>query len=473
MEASNPSPRWGRIHPLLGFALSAGMLLAACGGAAAPTSSAAPASSSAPSSSAAASSAPASAASSAAASSSASASASSSGAATGTPIKIGVLDDLTGGGSIEGAEQKINVDLAVAQINAAGGINGHPLATTIVDSKGDAATAAQMATQLAQQDKVDVLVGGVYSAECLGVQKEISTLGIVYMPLNACANEPFTSTACNNLTFRVFPVGKQTIDPGIGYLVKSYGKKWAIMVPQNPFGDSQVAATVASLKAAGGSMALTIKIPVGEANVTPFVTKIPTDGSINGIFNDENGTDLARVVAVMQQFGISKLPQAMALGAESFGGVYPAAANGAVLTRLTLTKPPASDTFANAYLSAFKGQLAKEGQVANVLGGAKGIPGDLGYESYATMETLKLAMIKSGFTGRADTAKLIQAIDGINVTQATAEFPYGGMVMNPNDHQGKMPLDILKVNGQNEQILSQVPLSQVPNIGNCKIPAAS
>ncbi|HUZ78228.1 MAG TPA: ABC transporter substrate-binding protein, partial [Chloroflexota bacterium] len=178
MEASNPSPRWGRIHPLLGFALSAGMLLAACGGAAAPTSSAAPASSSAPSSSAAASSAPASAASSAAASSSASASASSSGAATGTPIKIGVLDDLTGGGSIEGAEQKINVDLAVAQINAAGGINGHPLATTIVDSKGDAATAAQMATQLAQQDKVDVLVGGVYSAECLGVQKEISTLGI-------------------------------------------------------------------------------------------------------------------------------------------------------------------------------------------------------------------------------------------------------------------------------------------------------
>src|SRR5437773_2395882 len=48
-------------------------------------------------------------------------------APTGSPIKVGVMDDVTGIGAIEGALLRISVDLAVQQTNTSGGINGHPL----------------------------------------------------------------------------------------------------------------------------------------------------------------------------------------------------------------------------------------------------------------------------------------------------------------------------------------------------------
>ena len=89
---------------------------------------------------------------------------------TGTPIKVGVMDDVTGVGAIEGALMRISTDLVVQRTNASGGINGHPLKVVYVDPKGDATQALQLATQLAQQDNVDVLAGGLFSPECLGVQ---------------------------------------------------------------------------------------------------------------------------------------------------------------------------------------------------------------------------------------------------------------------------------------------------------------
>ena len=49
-------------------------------------------------------------------------------APTGSPIKVGVLDDVTGIGAIEGALMRISIELAVQETNTTGGINGHPLA---------------------------------------------------------------------------------------------------------------------------------------------------------------------------------------------------------------------------------------------------------------------------------------------------------------------------------------------------------
>ena len=80
------------------------------------------------------------------------------------------MDDVTGVGAIEGALMRISTDLVVQRTNASGGINGHPLQVVYVDPKGDATQALDLAPQLAQQDNVDVLAGGIFSPECLGVQ---------------------------------------------------------------------------------------------------------------------------------------------------------------------------------------------------------------------------------------------------------------------------------------------------------------
>src|ERR671932_1846574 len=99
----------------------------------------------------------------------------------GTPIKIGYLADANGTSAPIAAGMHLGTDLALQQINAAGGVNGHPIQVTYVDPQSDPTQASQMATQLVQTDKVDVLMGAVLSSECLVVQQLALKLQTVYL----------------------------------------------------------------------------------------------------------------------------------------------------------------------------------------------------------------------------------------------------------------------------------------------------
>src|SRR5690348_15734236 len=68
-------------------------------------------------------------------------------AATGPAIKIGVLADQAPLTAVEGAEMRVNTDLAIAQVNASGGIHGHRLEAVYADPKA----APDEAVTLAQQ----------------------------------------------------------------------------------------------------------------------------------------------------------------------------------------------------------------------------------------------------------------------------------------------------------------------------------
>ncbi len=172
-------------------------------------------------------------------------------APSGSPIKVGVLDDVTGVGAIEGALMRISVELVVQQTNSSGGVNGHPLQVIYADPKGDATQALQSATQLAQQDNVDVLAGGIFSPECLGVQGLAEKLQLTYISVNGCASDLFTAKSCSKYSFRVYPAGRQTSDPTFTYLVKTFGTKWGIIYPDYALGQSTLATSEAALQKNG------------------------------------------------------------------------------------------------------------------------------------------------------------------------------------------------------------------------------
>ncbi len=391
-------------------------------------------------------------------------------AATLSPIKIGIMADLASTTAIEGAEMRIASELAIQTINAAGGINGHPLQAIYVDTKADPAEAVRAAQQLVQQDRVDVLVGAVLSSECLAVQELAPKLGVVYMASTGCATNDFSGKSCNRFSFRVQSVGSMTAGALAKYLVQTYGKRWAIIYPDYAFGQSQLAAYTAALEQQGGSIVTKIAVPLGEANMTPYVSKIPLDGSVDGLINSLVGTDLARATAVMEQFGVNKkLPIVGAGGKERFGGVYPEALTGSIFIQGTPSDPLPNNPAHQNFIKAFKEQAAKMGNLADVLGGPeKAVPGELGYQGWAAIMALKNAMIAAKFTGRADTEKLIAALETLNIPQGP-DFPAGPFMMNKSDHQGRWQLYIMRINGQTEEILQTIPPDQVPLIGNCKV----
>jgi branched-chain amino acid transport system substrate-binding protein len=392
---------------------------------------------------------------------------------TGTPIKVGVLDDITGVSAIEGALMQVSVELVVDQTNGTGGINGHPLQVVYVDPKGDAAQALQLATQLAQADNVDVLSGGIFSPECLGVQGLAEKLGLVYVALNGCANEQFTVQSCNKYSFRAFPVGRQLDEPMVAYEIKSFGDKWGIIYPDYVLGQSNVASISAALKKNGTDFVESAKIavPLNEPNMTPYVSKIPTDGSIQVLQVSQTGSDLARVMAVIQQFGISsKVKIITALGKESFAGVYPDAMNGAIIRGFRPSDGIPGSADDAAFAKAWTDTAKKLGDISGPLGGGdKATPGNNnGYIAYASMKALVLAMRAANFTGKADTDKLISSFETLNVPQGP-DFPGGPLVMNKADHQGKLTQYLLQVNGQKEDILATFPADQLANLGDCQV----
>ena len=399
-------------------------------------------------------------------------SASSTGAPAGaSPIKLGVLDDVTGPSANQGVLMRIDVDLVADEINSSGGINGHPLQVVYADPRNDPAQAVQLATQLVQQDGVDVLAGTILSPECQGVSALAAKLQIVYLPLLACATDQLTAKDCSRYTFRVYPVGNQTADPAAQYEVQHVGPNWGMIYPDYALGQSQVASNEAALGRAGGHLGVKIAVPLNEPNVTPYVTKIPTDGSISGLIVGQAGTDLARVVSVMQQFGItSKLQLVEGLGKESFSGVYPDGLNGALINGFRVSDGIPGNQDDLTYVQRFKAWAEKDADLSGPIGGVdKATPGPSnGYSGFVSMNALKLAMRSASFSGRADTDKLISALESLHIPQGP-DAPAGPVIMNRDDHQGRMTAYLLRINGQTEDIVQTFPPEQLPQIGTCKV----
>lgn len=87
------------------------------------------------------------------------------GAATGKEIKIGALLNMTGSGASEGVEQKISLEMARDEINAAGGIGGVPVNLIMYDTGSDPKQAINMANKLIYQDEVLEVIGPAFSSE--------------------------------------------------------------------------------------------------------------------------------------------------------------------------------------------------------------------------------------------------------------------------------------------------------------------
>jgi ABC-type branched-subunit amino acid transport system substrate-binding protein len=391
--------------------------------------------------------------------------------ATGTPIKIGYMADANGTSAPIAAGMHLGTDLAVEQINAAGGINGHPLQVMYVDPQSDPTQASQMATQLIQTDKVDVLMGAVLSSECLVVQQLALKLQTVYLPTFGCAAEEFSTVSCNRYSFRFGPVGSQQLGPLVDYIVKTYGTKFAMTYSDYAYGQSQLKAYTAELAKHDASIVLPIPVPQNEPNLAPYVTKIPTDGSVNGVIILGLGAgDLTRVSLALGQYGIAPKVQVIgSSGRDVYGGSYPDFLKGSVNVQTFLSGQPPNNPFGDAYEKAWHDIAAREPDWASIFGGADKALAFEGYVQYSAMTALKTAMIASKFSGRADTDNLISALEKVNIPLGP-DAPGGAIIMDPADHQGAQTIYVYRVGGPTqEELLSTVQADQVPKFSSCHV----
>ena len=85
------------------------------------------------------------------------------------PYKIGGIFAITGRASFLGEPERNSMELLAEQINAQGGVNGHPIELVIYDTEGDATKALLNANKLIEKDNVLAIVGPSLSGTTLAV----------------------------------------------------------------------------------------------------------------------------------------------------------------------------------------------------------------------------------------------------------------------------------------------------------------
>jgi branched-chain amino acid transport system substrate-binding protein len=90
------------------------------------------------------------------------------------PIRVGVIFSLSGPVAPLGQFGKAGVDVAMDEVNAAGGVNGHPLELIVLNDESKPAQAVNLALRLINRDNVVAIIGGSFgsTAQALGASAE-------------------------------------------------------------------------------------------------------------------------------------------------------------------------------------------------------------------------------------------------------------------------------------------------------------
>ena len=159
------------------------------------------------------------------------------------------------------------------------------------------------AEKLVVEDKIDAHVGGYLSNVCLACMPVYEEAKIVNM-ISVCLDTTITTSKCSRYTFRPFDYAPAQAVAFAPYLVSKMGKKWHIAYLDYAWGQSTRDAYVEEIKKNGGDVVGTTGIPLGTADMTPFISKIT--GEFDGIFGILFGANAVTFVNQAYDLGLTK-----------------------------------------------------------------------------------------------------------------------------------------------------------------------
>ena len=367
------------------------------------------------------------------------------------PYKIGSLQPLTGVAASGGKTALVGIQMAVDRINKMGGINGRPVDLIVADDKSKPDVGRRAIEKMVDEDKIDAHVGGFLSNVCLACSPVWEDHQLVNM-IGVCLDTTLTTTKCNRYTFRSFDYAPAQAVAFAPYLVNKLGKKWHIIYADYAWGQSTRDAYAEQIKKQGGEVVGGTGIPLGTADTTPFLAKI--NGDFDGLFGISFATDGITLANQLYDLGLTKKYKWAGDGAIAKSTNLPALGHkieGFVgINRYLPVFDPPLDTPANHKF--FNDAVARLKKIDP----SGPLPDRYTQSNYEAMNALKLGIEKSGFQGRADTPKLIAALEGLQMKEGD-DFPQGDKTLRKEDHQAFLREFLFVIKGGKPHILETVP----------------
>jgi len=215
--------------------------------------------------------------------------------AAGKPYRIGELNSYNRMPAFLEPYRKA-MELAIEEINAAGGIDGRPLEIIIRDDNGVPGDAVRVASELVSRERVDILAGGFLSNVGLALADFARQHKRVYV-----AGEPLTDKLVwengNRYTFRLRSSTWMQVAMLIPGAVATGAKRWALVYPNYEYGQSaaETFKTLMREQVPDVEFVAEQAPPLGKVDAGSVVQAL-ADARPDAIFNVLFSVDLAKFV---------------------------------------------------------------------------------------------------------------------------------------------------------------------------------
>lgn len=333
------------------------------------------------------------------------------------PIRIGEINSYSGMPAFT-LPYRQGWQLALDQINAAGGVLGRPLEVISKDDAGKPGDAVTAANELVAKDKVALLMGTFFSHVGLAVADFANQKKVLFVAAEPLS-DALTWEKGNRYTFRLRPNVSMQTAMLAEIAAKLPAKRWAAVAPNYEYGKSAVAAFKAQMAAKRPDI-------VWVEEQWPALFKIDAGPTVQAlieaqpeaIFNVTFGADLIKLIREGNTRGLFDGRQVVSLLTGEPEYLDPLGAEAPTGWIVTGYPWSGMNTIShNAFLAAYQAKFNDYPRLGSVVG-------------YATMQAVAAILKKAGST---ETEALVNAAKGIDV-----DTPFGAIQFRAIDHQSTM-----------------------------------
>lgn len=321
---------------------------------------------------------------------------------TGT-IKIGGVAPLSGGVAVYGVECKNGIDLAVAEINAAGGINGQMLEFICEDDEGDAAKSVSAYKKLITKDGTRLIIGSLTSGCTIAITSQAQANKVVQIAPAATAT---AVTDAGNYIFRACFIDPFQGRVGGKFAYDNLGAKKAAVLYDigNDYSVGLMENFISEFTKQGGEIVAKESYGTGEKDFNAIITKVKS-ANPDVVYLPDYYSTVALIAKQLRAQGIDT----PIVGADGWDGLTENA--GDEVLNGYYSNHYAEDSDSPAVQNFVKNFEAKYNKKPNAFAA-------LGYDS---MYMLKDAILAAGTT---DATKVRDALEKTNSDYVTGHIKF-------------------------------------------------
>lgn len=304
-----------------------------------------------------------------------------------------------------GNTQRRAAEIAIQEINDAGGLDGREVELVVTDNQVDPKTVRDRTTELVTQEGADIILGPVSSASRVAMAGELQRHEVPALyttQYEGSAAEDY----CNEWLFKTGEVPAQQIDPFIPWLIDTHGEQFYLLGSDYIWPETMNELITDAVEQNGGEILDEVYVGLNETDFSSIIPRIE-QADPDVLFMTLTGASVPAIQQQLHEQGVrdqwTEVGIAHTQGLVS--GVPPEAVEG--LLSCNAYKENLDNQANQQFVSTFTDEYGEDALITSLTGPA-----------YTGVKLLEAAVDRAGGTSSED---LVDGLSGASVTSVMGE----------------------------------------------------